>query len=274
MIRRKTKLLYLLLLPLMLLVFFVPAKADTGPKPSVWITLHGLPEGKVYAAIITPEDTFSLNKPDGIPEEIVEKIMAYEDPDGYTFNGFLREIGEDGEISWTYYAPDHFKLLLYAAKEDRFISSGICERYAYKSLYSVTVEGSGMEINSYLGKGGLILGFFARLAVTLAVEIVIALLFGLRSKEQLTVIILTNLVTQLALNLFLTKVGMPTNFIWYCIGFGLAELFVFALESVIYALRLRDETQTAGRLTFYAFVANLASMIMGFVFSNWFPMLF
>ena len=273
MIRLKKKLLQMLLL-LVLLVFTVPARADSGPKPSVWITLHGLPEGQVYAAVITPEDTFSLNKPSGVPEEIVEIFKAYEDPDGYTFCGYLYEVEEGGRISWTYYAPDHFKLLLYAGEEDRFISSGICERYAYKALYSAAVEGDRVEMNDYLGKYGLIVGFFARLAVTVGVEIVIALLFGLRSKRQMTVIVVTNLVTQLILNVILMNVGMPTNFIWYVFGFGLTELIVFAVETAVYAGTLRDETQTVGRLAFYAFTANLASMIMGFVFSNWFPMLF
>ena len=46
------------------------------------------------------------------------------------------------------------------------------------------------------------------------------------------------------------------------------------LEAVIYSKKLRNETRTPGKLVLYAFLANLASMMLGICFMNLFPSLF
>lgn len=88
---------------------------------------------------------------------------------------------------------------------------------------------------------------------------------GYREKRHVKVILSVNLVTQVILNVMLT--------IWYIfdgpmdamIRLFLAEIVVLALESVIYGRRLREDGKGTGKAVAYAVVANLSSLIAGWI---------
>ncbi len=266
--------LFLCICLTVLLGTVLPVKADMGPKPSIWVGFQGLPAGECYAAILTESGQFSIYQTQGIPGDIELKFKAYTDIDGYVLNGRLVNVTETKELNWTYMAPDTFKILLYSEAENRFYESPLLERYAFKSVYTAVPEHLALTVSSHLGKGGVVLGFAARLIVTVLIEVLIGLLFGLKSKYQLRVILITNLITQLLLNIALWKFGMPTVFLFYLMGFGICELVVFGIEAAVYASKLYDEEHSQKKLILYAFLANLASMLAGFYFSNAFPTLF
>ena len=118
------------------------------------------------------------------------------------------------------------------------------------------------------------MAFFVRLALTIAVEILIALLLGFR-RRQLLLIVGVNILTQLFLNLTLMREFEP-RILWYIAIYWVLEFFIALLEGVIYLFLLPKlgEVQEKSLPMFYGLVANLASFILGFVLSRPFPNLF
>ena len=168
-------------------------------------------------------------------------------------------------LNWNYYPPDPFRVLLYFPAEDRWVLSAPCDRYAFSSYYNADVDLTGEDSITVTpgrlqGVGPLLL----RMAVTLAAELLIALPFGLRKGRQLGVIAVTNVVTQIGLNLFLSAV-MGTGWLVTAVLYLLAELAVFLLEAEVYTRLLGEPGLGRKRLTLYAFLANLASFLLGFL---------
>ncbi len=97
-----------------------------------------------------------------------------------------------------------------------------------------------------------------RVILTLLIEGAILYAMGYRSKRSWIVFLLVNLITQTWLNLFLT--GPFYNFYWI---FGLIyyEFFIFIIEAAVYLANLTEHKR--GRAFAYAFLANLASLVLG-----------
>lgn len=148
-----------------------PVKADTGPKPSVIIEFTGAPEGLKYYGTLLSESAstgpaWAWDGSAGQEEEyatyyggtyeIWKKMVAYEDSDGYYFLQRIWDCTETQTLDWTYYPPDPFKILLYFPDYDVFAVSGIYERYAFHSYYTVNLTDvaeaivSGDETNALI----------------------------------------------------------------------------------------------------------------------------
>ena len=156
----KRKLLVFLLCAALLCAMSVTVFADMGPKPSVRVTLKNLPEGPVYGTLVSAarstgpasawdgDPAHARVKP-GEPEyDIWKAFMEYQDgqdPDGYWF---LQEWWDcsDGDFAWTYYPPSDFKILLYFPESGAFLSSGICQRYAFDSYFDATPENGVLTV--------------------------------------------------------------------------------------------------------------------------------
>lgn len=265
----------------------LPARADTGPKPSVTITLEDLPAGRAYATLLSKSDSSgpysayydygdrfaSLN----VERGIWDALKAYSDGDGFFFLGFVQDVTESKTVSWSYYPPETFKLLIYLADSNTFLISGTESRYAFDSLFAADCSGGTIALNRTLVSGNRIAGIALRVVCTILIELGIAWLFRLRGRREILVIVLTNLVTQILMNLVLMtgpSGGRLLHSLSWLLNFLLCELCVFIVEAVIYSKKLRNETRTPGKLVLYAFLANLASMALGICFMNLFPSLF
>ena len=266
------KLLALVLAISLGLVLSLGAFADTGPKPSVRIRLKNLPDGRVYGTLLSEKEStgpYSYD-PGFTPQEWYEvtdaeiwrAFQSYEDPDGFYFLNELWDCS-DGSLDWTYYPPNTFKLLLYFPDTGEWLSSDVCGSYAFASYFTVDLSAEGgLALERSYDYGGEILGLIGRIAVTLLIEGLIALIFGYRARRVLALIVLVNLATQAALNIAL-------NLAAYFYGRWLllvivGELAVTFVEAVVYRRELpRRGAGSPSEAVSYAILANLASAMAG-----------
>jgi hypothetical protein len=112
---------------------------------------------------------------------------------------------------------------------------------------------------------------------TIAIELCIALLFGFRTKKQILVIGLTNIVTQTILNILLNVFNYHQGAFGFIFNYVWMELVVFVIEGVVYAKLLRRyETRAERKIHpwLYAFAANILSFAVGMLIAKWMPGIF
>ena len=200
-------------------------------------------------------------------------------------------MGNTKTIDWTYYPPQKFKILLYFPGNNSYAVSGIYEKYAFDSYFTVDMngvdvtvpydsEGSAASISAvkktypWLAEG---LSLLARIIITIAIEILVALIFQLWEKPTLKFIIIANLITQVVLNVALNIINYREGAFMLIFAYFLLELVVFVLEAALYASRLNRYTTKPHSPWFYiayAFVANLASFFAGLALAIIIPNVF
>lgn len=309
---RTGKLLAGILCLVMTLLFIAPvtANADMGPKASVWVQFENMGDELCYGTLLSErESTGPASVWDGTEEyaqhnenenyswaefdyETWKAFVEYEDPDGYYFLQEGWTVSETKEIAWTYYPPNRFKILLYYPETGNFVSSGIYEKYAFDTYYTVDMDGisiGSVEYNEELSTDERIEAYrsynyrvevfslIARIAATIAIEMILALLFGFRKKKQLLLLVGVNTVTQVVLNVLLNIINYNSGqwaFVFYYILF---ELLVFGLEAVVYCAwmnRLSEKVRQGWFYVLYAFVANVVSFVAGIFIANLLPGIF
>lgn len=306
--KRRVALLCLLVLGCcMLFVFAAPAAfADMGPKPAVTIEFSNMGSKKMYASLLSLYKSHGPNTAYNQDEEYNFKSARWTTSDGkshyYSVNDnsndsdyspeaeaiwqvfqdyaaqddyyFLQiwwefEQGALTTLDWSYYAPRHFKLLIYYPSTGEFLCSEAYDSYAYHSYYTVDladVDDGLTLVNSYDYFSEILLLVF-RIVATVLIELLVALIFRLGSYRQVLTVIFTNVATQGALNLAL-------NLISYFSGGGLMlllliiplEIAVFVAEAVVYSLVFRKEGVPVWKSVLYALVANVVSFFAGIAF--------
>ena len=271
------------------------AFADFGPKPSVVVEFENAGDQEYYVTLVAKEDKLGSpysrvtaeDQPETDDIAIWNRLVAYEDPDGMVFAGNAQKLTGDGAYVWGYYPPLEFRVLIYFPDTDSFVeSSEILEQYAFDSYYQMDFNDLPENWNDAVAaipvtrKYNLlwqITAFLLRLAVTVAVECLLAVLFGFRGKRQMLLVLAVNCATQLAMNLLILdeSVGL---FVFYVLQYALIEVGVILAEGLVYCLALPklatpEQNRNIHPIAF-AFFGNVASFSLGFLLSNWFPMLF
>lgn len=271
------------------------AFADFGPKPSVVVEFENAGDQEYYVTLVAKEDKLGSpysrvtaeDQPETDDIAIWNRLVAYEDPDGMVFAGNVQKLTGDGAYVWGYYPPLEFRVLIYFPDTDSFVeSSEILEQYAFDSYYQMDFNDLPENWNDAVAaipvtrKYNLlwqITAFLLRLAVTVAVECLLAVLFGFRGKRQMLLVLAVNCATQLAMNLLILdeSVGL---FVFYVLQYALIEVGVILAEGLVYCLALPklatpEQNRNIHPIAF-AFFGNVASFSLGFLLSNWFPMLF
>ena len=285
-----------------LFVFALPAYADMGPKPSVRVNFENMGEELCYGTLLSKnKSTGPSSAWDGNEEhiynydldiEIWRKFVEYKDSDGYDFLQEGWKVSETKQIAWTYYPPQSFKILLYFPESDTFAVSGIYERYAFDTYYTVDMDGfeiGSVEIDeekstnerldahrSYQWKQEM-LSLVARILITIAIETVVAIVFGFRKKEQLLILVIANTVTQVILNVLLNVINYNSGQYAFVFYYVLFEIIVFALEAALYCKLLIKYSEMPKKKIFYigyAFVANAVSFAAGLCVAQLIPGIF
>lgn len=271
------------------------AFADFGPKPSVVVEFENAGDQEYYVTLVAKEDKLGSpysrvtaeDQPETDDIAIWNRLVAYEDPDGMVFAGNVQKLTGDGAYVWGYYPPSEFRVLIYFPDTDLFVeSSEILEQYAFDSYYQMDFNDLPENWNDAVAaipvtrKYNLlwqITAFLLRLAVTVAVECLLAVLFGFKGKRQMLLVLAVNCATQLAMNLLILdeSVGL---FVFYVLQYALIEVGVILAEGLVYCLALPklatpEQNRNIHPIAF-AFFGNVASFSLGFLLSNWFPMLF
>lgn len=282
--------------------FSISASADTGPKPSVKIQFKNMSSELCYATLLSEyKSTGPQSVWDGDEDHIYnydldidtwKKFVEYKDTDGYYFLQIGWQVNETKSLNWSYYPPQKFKILLYFPDTDTFIVSGICERYAFDTYYTVDMEGiniSSVDYDDSLSNNNRlnayrsyrysveVISLIVRIVITIAIEMAIALLFGLRGKKVLLLLVMTNSATQIILNVILNIINYNSGPLSFTILYILLEIFVFVLESIIYSMHMNKISEKTHKISFYilyAFAANAISFVSGILVAHILPGIF
>lgn len=289
-------------------LFPLPAMADTGPKPSINITFEGMEEGRLcYGTLLSktesngPNSVWNGKEEDAAHNENEQydwkafdrstwkAFVEYEDPDGYYFLQEGWRVDKTKALNWTYYPPSPFKILLYYPDSNTFITSGVYEKYAFDSYFTVSVEDlilptaaektpvtleeELVATKSYDHTWELI-SLAVRVVMTILLELGIALLFGFRGKRALMTLLWVNVVTQVLLNVLLNIINYNRGSLAFVAFYFVLEILVTDIEAVIYSRRLEHPNKKRWPAVVYAVVANVASWGIGYGLALWIPGIF
>ena len=276
--------------------------ADIGPKASVRIQFKNMPDELCYGTLLSEkESTGPASVWDGIKEharkdeetaDIWDAFVNYKDSDGYYYLQQHYKVSDTNEIAWTYYPPNRFKILLYYPETGTFVSSGIYERYAFDTYYTVDMEGidiHDVEYNEELSTNERIeayrsyeyrqemIGLAVRIVLTIVIEMLVALLFGFREKKQLVILAVVNIITQILLNVGLNIINYNSGSMAFTIFYVLLEAVVFIVEAILYCTLLKKASMKKKKnwyYVLYSFIANLVSFTAGMIIANVIPGIF
>lgn len=277
----------------------ISVNADSGPKPSVNITLNNLEETAYitllssreyngpYMAVQGDDNPLSYKdyRCESLSDEVFLKFVNYVDKDNYYFICYANELTKENNIfKWGYYPPNPFKILIYFESSDTFVTSDIMERYAFDSYYEIDVNTINfndaldvVELNeikktyNYFGESLFLL---IRIVLTITVELLVALLFFHARKKLFIQISVVNIITQLILNIGLNIVHINSGWLAYILLYILLEFLVFVIEAIAFSVILsRNEEINYPKLkgVGYALIANIISFVVGFILALYLP---
>lgn len=296
---------------LVMMVFPITASADTGPKPSVRITFENLGTEECWGTLLSskpstgPSSAWNGNEEDAQHNEnpngyysyqkfgydIWKAFVDYDEKDDYYFLQEAWQINETKELAWTYYPPNEFKILLYFSETGEYAVSGVYERYAFDSYFTVNMDGvklsvdyneelsSDDRLNAYKSYNyGVEIGsLVARILITIIIEMGIALLFGYREKKQLLLLVGVNSGTQIILNVLLNIINYNSGEMVFVVFYVLFELVVFAIEAILFYHLLNKisiKQKPKWLAVVYALVANAVSFGAGMMIAECLPGIF
>ena len=285
------KMISLLICMILIISLPVTAKADIGPKPSVRIQFTGI-EGETYYGTLLSERRSTgpssawngyEDYPDWKPENekvIWEKFLGYEDVDGYYFLQEWWDCSESNQLNWTYYPPNPFKILLYFPETDTFYVSDVYEQYAFDSYFTVDLSEystSPITARQSYDYTWEVISLVARIVLTIALELAIALFFGYQEKKALAFLTIVNVITQVTLNVALNIINYVSGSMGFTFALICMEIVVFAIEAIAYKSllqRFSTAEQEKRRGVSYALIANTASFATGLWLAHLIPGIF
>jgi len=310
--KKFTKILTMFLCTVMVIMMFpITANADMGPKPSVRITFENLGNEECWGTLLSSkestgpssawngkeEDAQHNENPNGYYSyqkfgyDVWKAFVDYAENDDFFFLQEAWLINETKELAWTYYPPNEFKILLYFPETGEFSVSGVYERYAFDSYFTVNMDGvklsvdyneelsSDERINAFKSYNYTveIVSLVARIVITIIIEMAIALLFGFRKKKQLLLLIGVNAATQIILNVLLNVINYNSGELAFVVFYILFEIAVFVIEAILYCTIMKKISEQPKKNWFYvlyALIANAVSFGAGFVVAQMLPGIF
>lgn len=292
-------------------LFPITANADTGPKPSVQITFENLGDKECWGTLLSSKQSTGPSSAwDGTEEnarhnenpneqysyqpfgyDIWKAFVDYAEKDDFYFLQEAWQIDETKELAWTYYPPNEFKILLYFPETGEFAVSGVYERYAFDSYFTVNMDGvklsvdyneelsSDERINAYksynyaVEVGSLV----ARILITILIEMAIALMFGYWEKKQLLLLVGMNAGTQIILNVLLNIINYNSGELAFVVFYVLFEIIVVIIEAIVlltFLNKISVKPRKRWLMIVYAVLANVVSFWSGLYLADWLPGIF
>lgn len=267
---------------MLIIIFPVMLLADSGPKPSVVLNFEGLEGETYYITLLSQTETTGpystsdepieanslLDDEEPLRIKAWQAFRDYKDEDGFYFIEYLDKNNEEQNFIWGYYPPEVFKVLLYFPERDVYKVSDICERYAFDSYFSVEVndldEIQALKVEKNYDYTGEIISFIARVLITIVVELLVALCFGIRKKKLLVPIILVNVLTQCILNILLNLSHYGEGSFSYIFYYTWLEMVVFIIEATLFTKLFKKNGIYKIKVpVVYALVANVCSFVAG-----------
>ena len=243
--------------------------ADSGPKPSIKITIKNPPEGDYYVALL--ESRYQGKPPETLSEEVIEaRIEEYEydveygrivdDPvcetfytyyeAGYTLHrspvgNNIHPSRANHEYTFGYMVPGTFKVMVVTADGQVFVSNAITRKAFYAECVYDHQTGILVErAMTFRSTAKYLTTAIICYVITLLVEAFILGRFHYPYEWNKRPFILINTVTQVFLNFVVVIVplairslssSLMTAFLWL-----FAEIFVIVIEVIYLRPRLKD----------------------------------
>lgn len=273
----------------------ISAYADMGPKPSVNLSFSNVQDSVYYVTLLSKqkstgpysystrpldENSFLVSEHTQEGLEAWQAFRDYRDDDGFYFIEFFKRSNGQNTFNWTYYPPDTFKILVYFPETKSFAASGINEKYAFDSYYEVSLaeNGSALTLKKNYDYSAEVISLIVRILLTIAVESLIALLFGLRKRDILLLILAVNSATQITLNLLLNFFNYTSGGFAYILNYILLELLIIIVEAIVFSRcfkRMSFESNIKGwTAPVYSITANSVSFALGIFISIKLPGIF
>lgn len=261
----------------------IEVSADTGPKPTMQIAIKNLEQSDYIVGFgmksehYGPHSAFTPGKETHYGN-VDDLILLYNNatlPDSWylsdiscAFNNTTNFVVKSG-----YMWPSDFILIILNKINSKAILSQETTTYAFHSYFT-------FDMNNYDGNAITldqaivlekdypywkeILEFFLRLFITLAVELLLAIVFKF-TKKSLIIIAITNAVTQIGLNVALNISAYfsgkdPLTILSYAV----IEVGIVLVEAIIYSIFCKRENERTKLPTIsYAIAANVLSFAVG-----------
>lgn len=281
-----------------------PVEANAGPPANIRLTvLHDghdfqleflikhavltpsrIEEGREFAQSLSDRDTWQYHY---FYAEFPEVLIDFQDADGFVSNTLygdasyhyhhaLRDSGGD-RFALFFRVPLEFKISA-VFDDDVIVTSEFITMSQYD--FHITWDLRGIDPTVSMTDAGTLSGltdspflrlntwlhFFARLIVTLAIELAVLWVFGFRRQKTFVLLTLLNIFTQTALTwgtIFAFHTGRDRAFLSALAAFILGEVAVFLTE-ILYTVIVVKERSIFRRLV-YSLTANLLSLMAGFV---------
>ena len=248
----------------------VNVNADMGPKPKIIIDIKGI-EGEYVACFASQEswgpnydyeDWCEANKDSTSSGYLIEynPIMEYKDDEGFKWITKYDICKGDSTIKFTYYRPEIFKIVIYKDNKLYKVTEKI-DCYAFNTELEIDFSNNEIKIKNTYPYFIEVLQLIFRISITLFIEIGLFFIFKLYTKRNIIVVGITNIVTQLALNLV---INITTYFdgsllaIFYLI---LMEFLILIIEPIIYIIFTKEKKKWL--VLIYGLLANILSFFIG-----------
>lgn len=267
---------YILSFIIFALALFQPVQtyADMGPKPCIYVTFENIGDRTVYASFYALEggpSPVSYGNWEQVPENIRNIFWDYSETDGARFVEDIWIINKEKPVlDCGYMPPRKYKLVVYIPEEDKILESGFYTRQKFEEKYQVDIkqaDGTLLLVAEPYDWAGEVLPTAFRVALTILIEIAIAFLFKIKGKKTICVLIITNVVTQLFLNISLSVAeyrhggGLYSAFLYFII-----EIIILIVEALVYTVALKKTNEPPVKpmkAVAYAFVANFVTFLAG-----------
>ncbi|MCR5501078.1 MAG: hypothetical protein K6F31_11875 [Acetatifactor sp.] len=275
----------------LVLALAVPVLADTGEKPSVSLKILNAPSENFCLALFTKEEArregekenkikafLEQKGKDDAFGELTKKVFEYEG-NGYEVawnpgHRFFIENSDNSYYSWnerfsfSYDAPSTFKVCVVTkdncVMSDQEITTTRfrgCVVFDYKTgeLYE-DLEQYAEHDRNFLKRS---IGFFIS---TVMVEGFLLLAFGLISVRNVVIFLIMNLLTQSYLHFYnwSNRAGVKSgNSLGAFVELLGLEIVITIVETVVYAIAMKEKNNKRWKCVIYGIVANLISACFG-----------
>lgn len=270
------------------------ASADMGPKPSVNVSFEGVTE-ECYVTLLSrasisgPWHVFSGEEEDlaianeqyanKTPPEIFKKFINFKDANDYYFLQRVVKLSNQqtsNKFVWSYYPPSVFKVLIYFPSVDSFYCSEILESYAFNSYFSLNLGDfsitkseqtqllpTAKKSYDYFGE---VIMMILRILATIAIELLIALLFTIRKKNLFIKIAIVNVITQVFLNVILNLLNYLDGAFVCLFAYIILEMIIAVVEGIAFSIifvKSKEIKMPILKAIFYSLSANALSFLAG-----------
>lgn len=248
--------------------------ADMGPKPRIYVTFENLGDRTVYASFFALEggpSPVSYGDWGIVPDEIKQRFVDYSKNEEARFVDDIWVINsEKTTMKCGYMPPSKYKLVVYIPDENIMLESDYYTRNRFEEKYSVDIAGGNeklvLEHVAYDWQSN-VFPVLMRVVLTVIIELIIAFLFKIKGKKSVSVIAITNVATQLFLNIsLLLEIYLIGGGFFIIFLYLLIEIVIFIVESIVYSIALKktnDPPVEVFKAILYAFIANLATFLTG-----------